>query len=285
MKDFCNESFNREGKLQRDLMFFVELPYDCPTYDVQPERRLLGDAKAWNESGCCEIVGLPTFLQRCPRHISHPTDCFWPHVPLEFDGGEIVFDMLRTDSSGAIVCKSTVFEQLTRSRAKGLLSTTVKWTDGGRKDGKKPGPDWQAIYARNASCVRPRAVVGHNNLCFACGHGPILCLDCDFVMSTCTKCKTRCAVPLKERTGDDDKRFFFGCVADDRRKGNVIVDARRWDGEDLMRWSDGWIVTRRLLDLFERTHWATMLIRSIDVCVDGITELQRERLQQTQFPT
>ncbi len=259
---------DESGELQKGTLFHVSIPFDFEL----PEsggRTAGGVGDAWGEGDYADVITKTTWLHTCRTYPEHYPDQLYNEITVDVFHAKHLFELIRTDDQ-AIICRQALHDRLKKLTLKGVNLAPAKLIGENRR--KLPV---FAVYGR-AVPRRLETVVDHPNVCFKCGNGPVYCESCGSMMARCRKCGCRSAVAPSidaEAVVAGKKQLFFDPNLSEQ--GGMIVEGRLWDGSDLMRARHGWIMTKRLLNFFERSHFGLLHVWDVRLCTDYMTEEQQ----------
>lgn len=298
------------GTLKSDIFYEFIIPMDSDIADLEyhkedgweyiskcsPTELELAekDQRAWLEFGI--VNSKITKQKNCPADQSHVTEEYFSDLELEIwnsEDKEILlvefnlskpwYEMPREEQ--AVIVSASFAEQIRQCGLTGVGFVPVKIKN---SDGpvEKSMPPLFALQFQGERCLRPSRVQGAKNACPFCAHGPLICQACDFDEFLCPKCKQSAWTTKEAHKGPSDKRLI---VSPPEQREVLVLDGSRWDGSDFVYVSgntllDTNVISKRALDWLLSIDAAPFCARSVQFCIDGMTDQQLQQLEVIQKP-
>ncbi|WP_417385343.1 hypothetical protein [Gimesia sp.] len=252
------------------------------------------DTKAWLEVGI-----LKQKLNRnknCNTDPSHVTEVYFTELVLELfnsDEDEVIlseFNLTRPwfempgDEQATLVTKAFA-DRVRQSGLRGATFLPAKLNNSEQPANRKIPPLF-AFQFQGKKCLRPFKVQGAENACPFCGRKPLICQECDFSYSTCPQCDQSAWTPLNKHGGPKDKSLI---ISPPEQREILVMEGKRWDGSDFVfangiEFVNPGIISKRALDWLLSIHAAPFCARSLKFCTDGMSDQQRQQLEEIQKP-
>jgi len=279
---------DRSGDLRESVFYRFAVPFDDGTDGLPRSKQWIVAPRSPKEGETLDgrvnwiwFSGLGQSQDRvvtksCPRNKDHVTHWFYTRFATEAFGGKEVSPFIATSIGDAFALSGELKQRIAALKLRGGRLDPVDVTV--HVSGKRLLEFWALQFVGKA-LLRIPAVVDCKNQCPFCGRGEVFCTGCGLWAGSCSHCEAGgMAVREDKHEGLSDKRIPF----EDHLWS--IIEAKTWDGSDLVQSHGDYFASKRFIDWLLRIHAAPFYAEPVYFCVDGMNDQQKKWLDDLQKP-
>lgn len=255
--------FSRKSRMHPCMAFPNSEESKLPRSRHQPQPR---DDFVWFEFCSAKVAKCFT----CPVSKQHVTESWHEVTTVDSMSGPRFSAFIPATEDGNYATDA-FREQLEKTPFRGMRFTDVEYKV---IQGNPPPKATFGLSAKGTNCRIPMEVTDAVNACPFCGHGPLVCTQCAFIMRQCFKCGEETCVSAALRKPDDQKRIG---LSESFLMDVCQFDLTKWDGRDFVNCGGEQVVSCRVLDWMTEVHAGPWIAEPWLVELDG---LPSERLAQ-----